>query len=158
MGDATSEWENTMPRIPERWDGRNQTYFVTVVTRKRKQVFKDDGLCFELQNAFKDVHTFHPFRLAALAILPDHWHALIRPYPDIVIEKVVGAVKANVMKRIWKKKRKTIWQARFLDHRIRDEDDFANHVEYIRMNPQKHGLAQESQKYKWLFIHNNPFK
>jgi REP element-mobilizing transposase RayT len=127
MGDATSEWKNTMPRIPERWDGLNQTYFVTVVTRKRKPVFTDDGLCLELQNAFKDVHKFHPFRLAALVVLK-------------------------------KEKRKTIWQAKFIDHRIRDEDDFANHVEYIRMNPHKHGLAQESQKYKWLFIHNNPFK
>jgi len=127
VGGVTFKWKNTMPRIPERWDGPNQTYFVTVVTRKRKPVFTDDGLCLELQNAFKDVHKFHPFRLA---ILPDPWHALIRPYPDIVIENVVGVVKANLMKRIWKKeKRKTIWQARFIDHRIRDEDDFANHSE-----------------------------
>jgi len=35
----------------------------------------------------------------------------------------------------------TIWQTRFLDHRIRDEDDFMHHVEYIRLNPVKHGYV-----------------
>jgi len=49
----------------------------------------------------------------ALVILPDHWHALIRPYPDIVIEDVVGGIKANLMKRISKtEKRASILNGR----------------------------------------------
>ena len=148
-----------MAHIPERWDGPNQVYFVTVVTRKRVPVFADQSLCRELQSAFKGVHKFYPFRLPALVILPDHWHALIMPYSDIVIEEVVGGIKANLMKRISKnQKRATIWQARFLDHRIRNEDDFFNHVEYIRMNPVKHGLSKAENPYPWLFILDNPFK
>lgn len=158
-----------MARIPERWDGSGLWYFVTVVTVRRQPVFADEPACKVLQSAFHEAHRYHPFRLAALVILPDHWHALIRPgirnaaeagmqprVTPVVIEEVVGAVKNNVLRDL-QMKRSTIWQARFLDHRIRDEDDFFHHLEYIRSNPLKHGIVTEPNQYEWCFIHNRPF-
>jgi len=35
-----------------------------------------------------------------------------------------------------------VWQRRFWEHRIRDQEDFNAHVEYIHYNPVKHGLAK----------------
>jgi putative transposase len=35
-----------------------------------------------------------------------------------------------------------IWQHRYWEHQIRDETDFARHVDYIHYNPVKHGLAR----------------
>jgi putative transposase len=32
-----------------------------------------------------------------------------------------------------------VWQRRFLEHTVRDVDDFRRHVEYIHFNPVKHG-------------------
>jgi putative transposase len=32
-----------------------------------------------------------------------------------------------------------IWQRRYWEHTLRSEDDFANHVDYIHINPVKHG-------------------
>jgi putative transposase len=34
-----------------------------------------------------------------------------------------------------------IWQRRFWEHLIRDEEDFSRHVEYCYINPVKHGLV-----------------
>ena len=34
-----------------------------------------------------------------------------------------------------------IWQRRYWEHLIRDEADFAAHVDYIHFNPVKHGLV-----------------
>jgi putative transposase len=34
-----------------------------------------------------------------------------------------------------------LWQKRFWEHTIRDETDFAQHVDYIHFNPIKHGLV-----------------
>ncbi len=142
-----------MPRIPPRWDGPNQVYFVTVVTQDRELIFADDSNCHKLLEAFREVYTFHRYRLAALVIIPEHWHALIRPYPDIVIETVVGAVKENMLWQVWaEQKRPGFWQERFLDHRIRNDGDFAQHIEYIRLNPVKHGLVERPEDYPWLFI------
>jgi len=161
-----------MPHIPQRWDGPDYWYFVTVVTHRRRPVFADESACRLLQSSFHEAHHHYPFRLAALVILPDHWHALIRPgirettmteaavsrptHKQVVIEQVVGAVKRNVLRDL-RIRDLTIWQTRFLDHRIRDEDDFLHHLEYIRLNPVKHGYAAEPDWYGWCFIHKRPF-
>jgi putative transposase len=34
-----------------------------------------------------------------------------------------------------------IWQRRFWEHTIRDERDYAAHMDYVHYNPVKHGLA-----------------
>lgn len=39
------------------------------------------------------------------------------------------------------KREKGVWQRRFWEHKIRDEDDLERHVEYIHYNPVKHGLV-----------------
>ncbi|WP_454551510.1 REP-associated tyrosine transposase, partial [Klebsiella pneumoniae] len=36
-------------------------------------------------------------------------------------------------------KRQPLWQPRFWEHAIRDEDDYRRHVDYIHINPLKHG-------------------
>jgi putative transposase len=35
----------------------------------------------------------------------------------------------------------SLWQRRFWEHLIRDEQDCAAHVDYIHINPLKHGLV-----------------
>jgi putative transposase len=35
-----------------------------------------------------------------------------------------------------------LWQRRFWEHTIRDEGDFARHVDYIHFNPVKHGYVR----------------
>jgi len=144
-----------MPRIPERWDGPNEWYFVSIITKDRQPIFSDESACLILKQAFHEAHKYYPFRLAALVILPDHWHGLIHPAKNVVIEQVVGAVKRVILRELGHKK--SIWQTRFMDHRIRNEEDFMTHMEYIRFNPQKHGLINEQDQYQWCFINDRPF-
>jgi putative transposase len=40
------------------------------------------------------------------------------------------------------KRDKGIWQRRYWEHQIRDEEDLARHVDYIHFNPVKHGLVR----------------
>ncbi len=42
-----------------------------------------------------------------------------------------------------------IWQGRFWGHTIRDERDFAAHVDDVHFNPVKHGLATHPAE--WLY-------
>ena len=39
------------------------------------------------------------------------------------------------------KKEQAVWQHRYWEHLLRDETDFARHVDYIHYNPVKHGLT-----------------
>ena len=48
-----------------------------------------------------------------------------------------------------------IWQKRFWEHHIRDDRDFAAHVEYCWINPVKHGLVARAQDWAWSSVHRD---
>jgi putative transposase len=45
--------------------------------------------------------------------------------------------------------RRGVWQRRFFEHTIRDEDDFQAHLDYIHFNPVKHGLAASANDWPY---------
>ena len=48
-----------------------------------------------------------------------------------------------------------IWQRRFWEHLIRDETDYARHVEYCYINPLKHGLVTRVQDWPHSSFHRD---
>ena len=46
-----------------------------------------------------------------------------------------------------------VWQRRFWEHQIRDERDFAQHVDYIHFNPDSHGLVMAPKDWKYSSFH-----
>ncbi len=51
------------------------------------------------------------------------------------------------------KRRGTVWQDRYWEHRIRDEDDYARHIDYIHVNPVKHGLVARARDWPYSSFH-----
>lgn len=51
-----------MPRIPQRWDGPNEWYFVSIATRDSEPVFSDNKAALPLKQAFREAHKYYPFR------------------------------------------------------------------------------------------------
>lgn len=145
--------------LPPRWDLQKAWYFVTVVVHKRQPYFQSEEACRVLLDACRSVRERHSYRLGALVILPNHWHALIRPQEKEVIESIVGSIKQRVFHATRQCGGEVIrWQPRFMDHRIRDEADYFQHIEYMRLNPYKHQLVDnEKESWQWSFVHQNPF-
>jgi len=46
-----------------------------------------------------------------------------------------------------------IWQRRFWEHQLRDENDLQCHVDYIHYNPAKHGLVRRIEDWPWSSYH-----
>jgi putative transposase len=46
-----------------------------------------------------------------------------------------------------------IWQRRFWEHTIRDETDYARHIDYVHWNPVKHGHAQRVMDWPYSSFH-----
>jgi putative transposase len=42
-----------------------------------------------------------------------------------------------------------IWQRGFSDHRIRDSQDYRNHMNYLTQNPVKRRLVETPSEYAW---------
>ena len=50
-----------------------------------------------------------------------------------------------------------IWQKGFTDHRIRDEEDWGRHLEYIRKNPLDARLVSGELEYEYMGFPKNEF-
>ena len=48
-----------------------------------------------------------------------------------------------------------IWQRRFWEHLIRDQADYARHVEYCYINPLKHGLVAKVSDWPHSSFHRD---
>jgi putative transposase len=52
-----------------------------------------------------------------------------------------------------KKKERSVWQRRFWEHLIRNQEDLNRHIEYIHYNPVKHGLTKAPADWKYSSFH-----
>ncbi|MEY4768661.1 MAG: hypothetical protein RL637_1300 [Pseudomonadota bacterium] len=99
-----------------------------------------------------------------MVILPDHLHAMITlPDGDNDYSTRWMLIKQSFSRQIPKterinKSRKTrsergIWQRRYWEHLIRDDDDYEKHFNYIHYNPVKHGYVKQATEWKYSTIH-----
>ena len=101
------------------------------------------------------VRYIKPFDLIAYCLLYDHLHLLIgiREECKYDITNIIHSLKRNFTidyKKIYKITHETsLWQKRFWDHIIRNENDFKKHMDYIHYNPVKHGITLKPEEYKY---------
>ena len=91
------------------------------------------------------------FLLHAFVIMPDHFHPLLTPAEEIPLEKALQFIKGGFSYRA---KREIhfalqIWEASFVNHRIRDARDYQHHHAYIWQNPVRAGLSERPELFAW---------
>ena len=124
------------------------TYFFTVVTGTRQPLFSNPEICQLLASALRQVRESRPFKTDAIVVLPDHLHCIWRlPEGDSDFSGRWREIKKYVSHRA--NLESAVWQRRFWEHRIRDEEDWRRHLDYIHFNPVKHGLVTNAQDWPW---------
>ncbi len=130
------------------------SFFLTVVTERRAGILCADLARAGLRAAILECQRQFPFRLDAIVLLPDHFHAILTlPPRDADYSKRIGIIKKHFTQS-WlasggaeqsrsvsrqRHRRRGVWQRRFWEHTLRDERDYTNHVNYLHFNPVKHG-------------------
>ncbi|MGJ4892019.1 REP-associated tyrosine transposase [Bradyrhizobium sp. HKCCYLS3077] len=105
-----------------------------------------------LRSAVAATRVRFPFEIDAFVVMPEHLHAVwTLPPGDADFSTRWRLIKSRFARelspteqlsavRIANRER-GIWQRRFWEHLIRDEDDHARHVEYCYINTVKHRLV-----------------
>jgi REP-associated tyrosine transposase len=117
-----------------------------------------------LRIAFRETRQNHPFTIEAMVVLPDHLHVVwTMPEGDADFATRWRLIKTGFSLRLADGERisdsraakgeRGIWQRRYWEHTIRDERDFAHHVDYIHINPVKHGLVTRVQDWPYSSFH-----
>jgi putative transposase len=147
-----------------RADIKGGTYFFTINLADRQNTLLVDEFDKLRANINKVKHR-HPFILDALVVLPDHLHLIITlPEGNNDFSTRLMLIKSGFSRQIPKteiirssrklKRERGIWQRRYWEHLIRDETDFARHVDYIHYNPEKHGYVEHAVDWEFSTIHS----
>lgn len=139
------------------------TYFFTVNLADRSSSLLIDRVV-QLRHVVRVVKARHPFEIVAWVVLPDHLHAIwTLPADDADFSTRWVLIKAgfsrgmitdeNIRASRMRKGERGLWQRRFWEHQIRDENDLARHVDYVHINPVKHGHAGKASQWPWSSIH-----
>lgn len=130
------------------------TYFFTVNLLQRRRCLLVDHIDL-LRDAFRAAKAARPFHLLAIVVLPDHLHCVWRlPEGDADNANRWAQIKSSfsrtlpvderISSRRIARRERGIWQRRYWEHLIRDEDDLRRHVDYVHINPVKHGHARRA--------------
>jgi putative transposase len=139
------------------------SYFFTVNLAERRLRLLTEHIG-SLRAAFRDTRAAHPFAIEAIVVLPDHLHAIwILPEDDFDFATRWRLIKSAFSRALTggerisasrtSKGERGIWQRRYWEHTLRDERDFARHVDYIHFNPVKHGLVARVKDWPYSSFH-----
>lgn len=143
-------------------------FFFTVVTERRVSVFSDERARRCLRAAIAAVQRERPFEMTAVVLLPEHlhciwqlpendsdfstrWSCLKRLFTQSWLGS--GGTETTVSTSRQGRRERGVWQKRFWDHRLRNEEDMIHHVNYIHYNPIKHGLVRCPHAWPWSSFH-----
>lgn len=143
------------------------SYFFTVVTHHRRLILLNDDIRIALRASIAEVHQTLPFKVDAWVLLPNHLHCIwTLPENDDNYSLRWLLIKRGVSKRCTQyldvkkqsasrksRHESTIWQRRFWEHSIRDENDFAACINYVHINPVKHGYVKRVVDWEYSTFH-----
>ncbi len=139
------------------------TYFFTVALQDRSQRLLTDHIHL-LRAAIRQVRERHPFEILAMVVLPDHLHSLWQmPEGDHTYAERWALIKSAFSRQLAPlepislsrrlKRERGVWQRRYWEHCIRDEDDLQRHIDYIHINPVKHAHVRRASDWPYSSIH-----
>jgi putative transposase len=139
------------------------TYFFTVNLLNRDADLLTAHID-DLRNAVRTTREKHPFHIDAWVVLPEHMHCIwTLPEGDADYSKRWQMLKKHFSKALPKTEYRSetriknnergVWQRRFWDHTIRDDVDYAQHMDYIHYNPVKHGYVRNVGDWSYSTFH-----
>jgi putative transposase len=136
-----------MPQAPQ----STRTFFVTSTTVGRRALLPSDRMAQLLVDVLAENRRKKRFLLHEFVIMPNHLHLLLTPAAEVPLEKALQLIKGGFSYRA---KREIhfafeIWQPSFVNHRIRDAEDYKHHHTYIWENPVKAGLSDRPELFAW---------
>ena len=104
-----------------------------------------------LRRAFKITKKYYNFEIIAICIMQNHIHMIISLDTQNELPQIIRTIKQNftnlipekyypinITESMKKRNEKGIWQRRYYDHIIRNENDLWKHIDYIHFNSIKH--------------------
>jgi len=156
-----------MPQYRRLLEG-GRTWFFTVNLQERRSALLIEQVS-SLRDVVGRVRRKYPFMINAWVVLPDHMHCVwTLPDQDGDFSLRWRLIKTGFAKQLPRQEsiresrlrrgERGVWQRRFWEHQIRNEQDYSNHVEYCYINPVKHGYVSAVKEWPYSSFHRDVWK
>lgn len=79
----------------------------------------------------------------AFVLMPDHFHVILTPAPDVSLEKAMQFLKGGFSFRL--KSRLEVWQRGYRETRVATSEQWTHFKRYVEENPVRAGLVVEAE-------------
>ncbi len=137
--------------IPLRGHTSESTYFVTASTYCKQHLLQSERAALLFIDVLYHYRAENKYLLHEFVVMPDHFHLLITPGPQVTLERAMQFIKGGYSFRV--KKEVGLggerWQTSFYDHRVRDAAEYQRFRTYIHQNPVRRGLVELAERYPY---------
>jgi len=93
-------------------------------------------------------------RVYGYVVMPEHVHLLISEPADMMLSRFIQILKTKVAVEAKKKGERVkgglpLWQVRYFDRNVRNDEGFIMQLRYIHRNPVKRGLCAKPEDWPW---------
>ena len=126
------------------------TYFVTSMTWQRMSLFAAEPMARLFLQTLYSYRRLGNFQLHAFVLMPEHFHLLLTP-ERIPLERALQFIKDGYSHAVRERLGSTveIWERGFMNHRIRDAEDFQHHRMHIHRNPVERKLVEKASDFRY---------
>jgi putative transposase len=127
----------------------SNTYFITASTWGNRSLFQTEQMANLLIDTLLHYRSEAKYLLHEFVVMPNHIHLLLSPAETLA--RVMQFIKGGFSHRARKELGISmgIWERGYVEHRVRNADDYVHHVEYIRQNPVRARLVERPEFYPY---------
>lgn len=136
-----------LPHEIPAWVPDGSLYFITINCRERGT----DSLCIEgraeaLLASIPVYESAAKWWMQVMVIMPDHLHMIATFSREHGVKSVISGWKGYQARALG-----IDWQSGFFEHRLRNDAEFSEKADYVRMNPVRKGLVKGWRDWAHLF-------
>jgi REP-associated tyrosine transposase len=126
-------------------------FFVTMCCFERRSVFQNVRACDWFLNILQREVSAHLFAAHAYCLMPDHVHLLVEGLePNSDLLQFLRVIKMKSTTPFERETGSPLWQKKFYDHILRQNDSADGVAWYIWMNPVRAGLCGRPEEYPFV--------
>jgi REP-associated tyrosine transposase len=127
-------------------------YFITICAHMQQNLFQRDEIAELMVATFFKYRDAGEFELHEYVVMPNHVHLLLsigdqQQKLSRAIQLIKGGFSHSLRENgiVFR----AVWEQRYYDRRVRDENEFAEFARYIRQNPVRKRLAERAEDYPY---------
>ena len=127
------------------------TYFITICAHMQQNLFQRDQVAELMVATLFKYRDAAEVELREYVVMPNHIHLLLSINDAQKLSRVIQLIKGGFSRSLRENGIvfRAVWEQRYYDRRIRDENEFAEFARYIRQNPVRKGLVERAEEYPY---------